>query len=384
MIDRLALLRAAELPGVSISELCRQSGVSRKTFYVWRALYVKEGAAGLEPRSRRPLNSPGQIPLHMEMLICRLREELPCDNGAQHIHDDLLRRGESGVPSVRTIHRVLVRNGLVVAQPKKRPRSSFKRFEYDRPNACWQIDATQWRLRNGRVVWIIDILDDHSRKVVAALAVGNDNAANAWAAFCRAAEDNGVPAKVLSDNGASFTGAPGRDGPGEFAIKLAALGVKKANSRPYHPQTCGKLERLHQTLKKWLHRQPRARSLTELQRQLDAFLAYYNNERPHRALRGATPAQRYSATPPAYPSAEPLTLPAPTANQLIIDTRPVDSSGRVRFRAADIHIGRDNAHKTVTVLSYGTRVVITHDTTLIRRITLEQGRHSYGRLSPKS
>jgi hypothetical protein len=273
---------------------------------------------------------------------------------------------------------------LVEPQPKKRPRSSFKRFEFDRPNACWQIDATQWRLRNGRIVWIIDLLDDHSRKVVAALAVGNDTAANAWAAFCRAARDNGVPAMVLSDNGASFTGAPGRDGPGEFATKLAALGVKKANSRPYHPQTCGKLERFHQTLKKWLRRQPRAGSLAELQTQLDTFLRYYNNQRPHRALHGATPAQRYAATPPAYPTDQPITLPDPTANRLIIATRTANRNGTIHLGTATLNLGRPHAHHSVTVLRYGTRVVITHDNTLIRRITLEPGRRSYGILSPMS
>src|SRR5262249_13976117 len=267
MVDRLAVLQAALFAGVTVSDLCRQNRISRKTFYAWRAAYAKEGASGLEPRSRRPLSSPGQIPARLEQLICRLREQLPCDNGAQHIHDELRRRGEAVVPSVRTVHRVLVRNGLVIAQPTKRPRSSWLRFEYDRPNACWQIDATHWTLRNGRTVWIIDLIDDHSRKVPAALAAAADTSANAWAAFCRAAADSGVPAKVLSDNGASFTGGALRDTPGMFRTKLAALGVVTANSRPHHPQTCGKLERFHQTLKKWLRRQPRARTLTELQHQ---------------------------------------------------------------------------------------------------------------------
>lgn len=384
MIDRLALLQAAELPGVSVSELCRQTGISRNAFYQWRKQYAKEGAAGLQPRSRRPLLSPSQIPLRMELLICRLREELPCDNGAQHIHDELHRRAVSDVPSVRTVHRVLVRNGLVVPQPKKRPRSSYIRFEYDRPNACWQIDATQWKLRNGRIVWVIDLLDDHSRKVVAALAVGSDNAANAWAAFCRAAADNGVPAMVLSDNGASFVGAATRLGPGEFEANLATLGVRKANSRPYHPQTCGKLERFHRTLKKWLRRQPTARSLTELQRQLDAFLRYYNNERPHRGIHGQIPAERFVATPPAYPADDPNTLPSPAANKLSMTTKTADRNGLIHLAAATINLGRQHAHANIVALIYGTRVVIIRDNTLVRRIALEPGRRSYGLLSPMS
>src|SRR5689334_3336291 len=122
MIDRLVALRMAEATTHRgfISQLCRELGVSRQTFYEWRAAYEKEGEAGLAPRSRRPLNSPGQIPAVMEQLICRLREELPLDNGAQSIFDAIVRRGQTP-PDVRTIHRVLVRNGLVEPQPKKRP-----------------------------------------------------------------------------------------------------------------------------------------------------------------------------------------------------------------------------------------------------------------------
>jgi transposase InsO family protein len=376
MIDRLALLQAAELPGVSVSELCRQTGISRNAFYKWRTQYAKEGAAGLEPRSRRPLLSPSQIPLRMELLICRLREELPCDNGAQHIHDELHRRAVSDVPSVRTVHRVLVRNGLVVAQPKKRPRSSYIRFEYDRPNACWQIDATQWKLRNGRIVWVIDLLDDHSRKVVAALAVGSDNAANAWAAFCRAAADNGVPAMVLSDNGTSFAGAATRLGPGEFEANLATLGVRKANSRPYHPQTCGKVERFHQTLKRWLDRHDPAVTLADLQTQLDTFTGYYNHTRPHRAIARRTPAAAYTARPKAVPT-PPTPTQLPPHHRVRVDR--VDTTGVVTLRHHSrlhhIGIGRAHAGKRVTLLAVDLHIrIITDDGELLRELTLDPTR----------
>src|SRR4029450_9470974 len=111
----------------------------------------------LEPRSRRPLSSPGQIPPWLEQRIVRLREQLPLDNGAQAIYFQLQREGVEPLPHVRTIHRVLVRNGLVEPQPNKRPRSSWHRFEYDAPNACWQIDATRWELSTGRSAWIMDL-----------------------------------------------------------------------------------------------------------------------------------------------------------------------------------------------------------------------------------
>ena len=243
MDKRLLAITAAQLAGVTVTGLCAELGISRKTFYEWRKRFDKEGQAGLEPRSRRPLTSPHQTPAEVEQHIVRLREQLPLDNGALAIFYQMRRAGFTPLPSVRTIHRVLVREGLVEPQPKKRPRSSWLRFEYDAPNACWQIDATQWELRDGRTAWIMDLLDDHSRYMPAADAVAGDTLTAAWDAFCHAAQEIGPPAKVLSDNGLCFSGGSNADGGGTFARNLAGLGIAKANSRPYHPQTCGKLER---------------------------------------------------------------------------------------------------------------------------------------------
>jgi transposase InsO family protein len=383
-MDRsLLALTAGELPGVTISGLCEELGISRKTYYEWRKRHDKEGPAGLVPRSRRPLVSPNQTPLATELRIVRLREQLPLDNGAAAIHMHLHRDGFTPLPTVRTIHRVLVRNGLVEPQPKKRPRSSWRRFEYDAPNACWQIDATHWQLRTGRTVWIMDLLDDHSRYMPAADAVTGDTLEAAWDAFCHAAQEIGLPAKVLSDNGLCFTGGPNAaDGAGTFTTNLAALGIVKANSRPYHPQTCGKLERAHQTLKKWLSRQPAARSLPHLQDQLDTFRTFYNHHRPHRALHGDTPAERFYATPAARPADTPIDLPqAPT---LDITTRTVGPTGQLRIHSTSVGMGMHHAGQPLTIVTYGTKMIILDGTRLIRAITLEPGRPYYPTLLPKS
>jgi transposase InsO family protein len=380
MDKRLLAITAAELPGVTVTSLCAELGISRKTFYEWRQRHDKEGPVGLEPRSRRPLSSPGQIPPWLEQRIARLREQLPLDNGAQAIFFELRRAGVEPLPHVRTVHRVLVRNGLVDPQPKKRPRSSWHRFEYDAPNACWQIDATQWELRNGHTAWIMDLLDDHSRYMPAADAVTGATVEAAWAAFCHAAAEIGLPAKVLSDNGLCFTGGP--NGTGTFTTNLAALGIVKANSRPYHPQTCGKLERAHQTLKKWLRKQPRARSLAELQRQLDEFRAYYNHHRPHRALHGATPAERFHATHAARPADTPIELPKPPC--LRIRSRRVSTQGTLTTNSVSIGLGVAWANHELTVLSYGQRAIILDGVKLVRALTLEPGRRHYPRLLPKS
>ncbi|MFC7757514.1 IS481 family transposase [Catellatospora bangladeshensis] len=380
MSTRLAMITAAEMPGVTVTDLCAQLGISRKTFYEMRKRFDKEGPAGLEPRSRRPLYSPTQIPAAVEQRIVRLREQLPLDNGAQAIFYHLQRDGIEPLPSPRTVHRVLVRNGLVTPQPAKRPHASWHRFEYDAPNACWQIDATRWQLRSGRTVWIMDILDDHSRYLAAADAVPADTTTAAWNAFCHAATECGPPAKVLSDNGLCFTG--GLHAPGAFERNLAALGITKANSRPYHPQTCGKLERAHQTLKKWLRPRPAARSLPDLQRQLDDFRAYYNHHRPRRALHGATPAERFHATTPARPAGTPIDLPQPPT--LTITDRTTTSQGVINASKAVINVGTTRAGHTLTVITYGERVAILDGTTLVRVLTLEPGRRYYPLLSPMS
>lgn len=375
MDKRLLAITAAELPGVTVVSLCAELGISRKTFYEWRKRHDKDGPAGLAPRSRRPLLSPGQIPAAVEQRIVRLREELPLDNGAQAIFYQLRRDGVQPLPHVRTIHRVLVRNGLVQPQPKKRPRSSWQRFEYDAPNACWQIDATRWELRDARTAWIMDLLDDHSRYMPAADAVESDTVEAAWDAFCHAAAEMGLPAKVLSDNGLCFTGGPNAEGAGTFTTNLAALGIIKANSRPHHPQTCGKLERAHQTLKKWLVKQPRAASLAELQHQLDQFRTYYNHHRPHRALHGATPAERFLATAPARPADTPIDLPRPPT--LSIATRHVSKAGRLNTNSVSVWLGVKWANHDLTVVSYGSRVLILNGTAAVRVLTIEPGRTHY-------
>jgi transposase-like protein len=221
METRLVMLAAAELPGVAVSDLCRELGISRQTFYRLRRRVDAEGPAGLEPRSRRPRRSPGLIAPEVEDEIVRLRKTRPVDNGAQSIAYELA-RGGGPVLAASTVHRALRRRGLVVDTPAKRPKSSWRRFEFGAPNACWQIDATPWTLRRGRVAYVMDAIDDHSRTSVAAQAGIAPTGALAWATILAATAEWGPPARVLSDNGSCFTrrtitGA----GPTDFERNLA-------------------------------------------------------------------------------------------------------------------------------------------------------------------
>ncbi|WP_165759314.1 IS481 family transposase [Mycobacterium decipiens] len=264
---------------MKVTALCRELGISRQTLYEYRRRFEAEGPTGLVERSRRPHSSPQRIPAETEDAIIRLRKELRVDCGAQAIAYHLARRGEI-VPSVATIHRVLVRRGMVTPQPRKRPHAAWRRFEWPRPNDASQIDATTWALADGQTVWIMDILDDHSRALVAARVDTGPTAKVTWEAFTSAVQEWGLPAHVMNDNGSCFTGRLARNGAADFERMLRSAGIKQICSRPSHPQTCGKLERSHQTTKTWLRLQPPARSLEELQHQLDRWRAHYNHARP--------------------------------------------------------------------------------------------------------
>jgi transposase InsO family protein len=216
--------------------------------------------------------------------------------------------------------------GLIVPQPQKRPRCSLIRFEADLPNETWQTDITHWQLAGGEHAEILNFIDDHSRLFLASDAYPTTKAQDVVDSFHKAASLHGLPASLLSDNGAVFTASP-RRGKVLLQSELQRLGIASKNSRPYHPQTCGKIERLHQTLKRYLAKQPPANSLPQLQDQLDTFVHYYNDIRPHRALDGRTPLQAYSTRIKAKPNG---VSQAPTHFRVRQDK--VDQAGKVSLR----------------------------------------------------
>src|SRR5581483_3038107 len=273
MGGRMALARyvvdAVVLEGRGVREVARAHGVSKTWVSVQLARYRDGGYEAIGPQSRRPHSRPNRTPVDVEDQIVRLRKDLVdagLDGGARTIHWHLSQlRADS--PSVSTIWRVLSRRGFIDPEPKKRPQSSLIRFEAALPNECWQGDVTHWQLRNGRDVEILDFIDDHSRLIVAAKVLRVTKVGDVVDTFEEAAGRWGYPASVLTDNGAIFHGGP-RHGVTAFELLLKELGIVTKHSRPYHPQTCGKIERWHQTLKRYLAKQPRARSVPELQRQV--------------------------------------------------------------------------------------------------------------------
>jgi transposase InsO family protein len=278
------------------------------------------------------------------------------------------------VPSVSTIWRILRREGLIVPQPQKRPRSSLIRFEAQLPNEMWQADITHWSLAGGQDTEILNVIDDHSRLFLASRAYARAKAADVAEAFRSAVALHGAPASLLCDNGAVFTARP-RGGKVLLQLEMERLGVAAKNSRPYHPQTCGKVERLHQTLKRYLAKQPQAKTLSELQGQLDAFVHYYNAIRPHRALGGRTPLQAYSARVKARPASD-----AGHEPHLRVRHDRVDGQGKVslRYDSKLHHIGLGRAHKglpiKLLVADRDIRVLNARTGEVLRRLTLDPSR----------
>jgi len=288
---------------LSITAAAAEYGMSRQHLHRLLRRYREGGLEAVEARSRRPRTNPGQTPGQVRERIIELRTELSArglDAGPATIAWHLGREGLA-VPSTSTIRRVLHAAGLVVPEPRKRPRSSWHRFEAAAPNELWQSDFTHWRLADGSEVEIISWLDDHSRYLLGCTVFRRVGGDDVVATFSAAGDTHGWPAATLTDNGSVYTSrfTGGRNG---FEYLLAYLGVRQKNGAPGHPQTQGKIERFQQTLKRWLARQPGALTLGELQAQLDPFRLAYNEQRPHRAIGRATPGEAYRATPRALPS----------------------------------------------------------------------------------
>jgi transposase InsO family protein len=370
------VVEAVVLEGRSCREVGRAYGVSKSWVAKLVGRYREGGYEAIGPRSRAPNRIPHRTPDELEDQIVALRKELSeqgLDAGAETIHHHLgLRRTD--VPSVSTIWRVLRRRGFVTPQPHKRPRSSWVRFEAQLPNQCWQSDVTHWRLAGGTEAHIVNFLDDHSRLAVASEVLASASAPTVLEVFRKAGARWGFPAALLTDNGCVYT-TWHRGGPNVMQTELLALGIDYRHSRPYHPQTCGKVERFHQTMKSFLARQPRAASVSELQAQVDRFVTYYNDVRPHRARARMTPRAAFAARDKARPSGPRIRIGAGVR----VRRDRIDKNGKVtlRHRTRLHHIGVGHAHKgkRVVLLVDDLDVrVVSEDGELLRRLTLDPTR----------
>ena len=375
------LVITAVLAGSSQSEVARTYGVSQGWISRLMTRYRTEGEAAFEPRSRAPRTSPSATAAPTVDLVLELRKKLSeagLDAGADTI-DWHLRHHHRTELSRATINRILVRAGAVVADPSKRPKSSYLRFEAAQPNETWQSDFTHYRLAGGTDAEILTWIDDHSRYVLHCTAHVRVTGPVVLAAFRQAGDLHGYPASTLTDNGMVFTTrySGGRGGRNHLEHELRTRNIVQKNSRPNHPTTCGKVERFQQTMKKWLHAQPQQpNTLADLQALLDAFADEYNHRRPHRSLpASATPAAAYAARPKASPSTD---RSSDTHDRVRHDK--VDLRGTVTLRIAGrmhhIGIGRTYAGTDILLLVQDLHVRVVNRTTgeLLRELIIDPRR----------
>jgi transposase InsO family protein len=369
---------------VTVVQVCAELGISRDTYYRYRRQFAADGLAGLQPRSRTPKTSPTRTGEPMTALIVTARKELEregWDNGAWSIHSRLLYDGLDQVPAARTIHRVLQRQGLVEPEPRKRPRSSYRRFVFPATDDCWQIDAFEHTLADpaATVVVVFEILDDHSRYMIDSMAWPSETTEGAWTTMTRAIARYGAPRMVLSDNGLAFTGRGRMTSQVLFEKNLARLGIKLINSRPLHPQTNGKNERAHQTAQRWLRAQPPAATLEDLQAQLERYRPAYNR-RPHQGIDHHTPLQRRLAgtrpTPPA--PAEAIT------HTQVIEARASSRDGYLALQKTIIPLGVEYAALPVTAFITGDHALIFYREQLVRELIIDRTRKRQPAARPRT
>ena len=284
--------------GANRRELCRRFGISPQTAYKWLARFAQQGASGLADASRRPLHSPAATPQALQQAVLALRRQHPAWGGrkiARRLQDLGL-----GSLAPSTVTAILHRHGLInpeasaAAQP-------WQRFEHEQPNALWQIDFKGPVETPGGRCHPLTLLDDHSRFNMALRACARQQAAAVREQLTEVFRTYGLPVRINADNGAPW-GSPREPGQvSALALWLIRLGIRVSFSRPYHPQTNGKDERFHRSLKAEVLNGRSFANLNQAQAAFDHWREVYNHQRPHQALGMATPASRYRMSERSYP-----------------------------------------------------------------------------------
>ncbi len=362
----------------NVAALCRDLGISRETFYKYLRRFHALGVAGFYPESRRPRRSPTRLAPELEDLLVVIRKqeaEAGWDFGADAVRMRLGEKLAAGspswppgqpVPSRATINRAFEARGQLIEVPQRKPRRrGARRFERDHVNSLWQFDGFEYRLSGDTTVMVLHLNDDCSRTDLALQAATSENGADVWATFCLAVERYGLPTQVLTDNGNAFSGRR-RGWVSDFERHLYDLGVEPIQSRVSHPQTCGKNERAHQRVQKWLARRPPAVDLSGLQDLLEEYRRDYNTRR-NMALGKLTPAQRFDLGPVATISDLP---PVRTA----LTRHSVTTTGSIGLDGTLIGLGRKHAHKTALAFRTGDYVAVFIDDQLARDLVIDRTR----------
>jgi transposase InsO family protein len=318
MDERLSFV-ARLLEGESMSLMCREFGISRKTGYKIYDRYREHGLEALTDRSRRPVRYANQLPAPIEAMIVGCKQEKP-HWGARKLRELLVRRlaGDVRVPATSTIHAVLHRHGLVKVPGRPRQRASGTPLSRGaEPNALWCVDFKgEFKLGNGHYCYPLTVTDHASRFLLLCEALESVREEMTITAFEQLFRERGLPSAIRSDNGVPFASPNGLYGLSKLSVWWLRLGIEIERIKPGHPQQNGRHERMHLTLKREATRPAGANSLQQ-QARFDAFVAEFNHERPHEALAMKTPADVYQPSARAYQGLSELTYPLHDRDALV-------------------------------------------------------------------
>ena len=342
MSQRVEFVVLASAERANVSELCRRFGVSRKTGYKWLSRYATQGRAGLVDQSRRPKVSAGQISGEPEERVLALRREHPAWGGRK-LRRRLLDLKSPDVPAASTITTLLRRHGLLdVRNGAGQP--NVQRFEHAAPNDLWQMDFKgHFAMTRGGRCHPLTVLDDHSRYSIGLRACDNERTETVEEELIAMFRGCGLPRRMLMDNGSPW-GDAGDQPWTHLTAWLVRLGISISHGRPYHPQTQGKEERFHRTLKAEVLRDRSFLDVSEAQRVFDPWREVYNTQRPHDALDLAVPASRYRASERRYPETLP---PIEYAPDVLV--RRASTKGVIKFESRAIRAGQAFASQPLGV-----------------------------------
>jgi transposase InsO family protein len=333
MSQRQEFVMLASVENANIRQLCRRFGISPTVGYKWLGRYRADGIVGLKDQSRRPKNSPRRTSDEIEQAVVKLRRKHPAWGGRK-LHARLEALEESSVPSPSTITAILHRHNLIDPEVSQQHKP-WQRFEHPRPNDLWQMDFKgNFALEKGRC-YPLTVLDDHSRFATGLVACSNQVTETVQAALTKIFRRYGLPYRMNMDNGVPWC-AVVRDRRywTQLSVWLLRLGIQVSFSRPHHPQTNGKDERFHRTLKLELLRDHAWRSLAQCQPEFDRWRDIYNCERPHEALGLATPISRYQPSIRAFPERlPPIDYPP---GEIV---RKVEVTGQLKFQNQKLFVG---------------------------------------------
>ena len=328
--QRAKFIELALLPGANISAICRTIGISRKTGYKWLSRYAPGNLSSLEDRSRRPKVSPNELNEATKRLILSYRDKYPTWGGRK-IRGLLIEAGHTIIPSASTITEVLRRNNKLSLENSK---PNYCRFERADANELWQMDFKgHFGMITKNRCHPLTIIDDHSRFSICLQACEDEKKETVKKHLISCFRQYGMPLGINTDNGSPW-GNSGLDDPTHLTIWLMKCGIKLSHSRPYHPQTNGKNERFHRTLKQELINQKTFHNIKDTQEKFDQWRHVYNHIRPHEGIGLQTPSRRYRPSKKPYPE---QLLPVEYGEGQV---RKVDKLGKISFQCQPIRVGK--------------------------------------------